>query len=120
MINDGWDISLQHIRNPSRGENTAASSAQAPVETAGPVSSLGLARGSLPVSSADFLELAARWEYVASLCTRGDYFSVEQTGKRMLMACAFDLRRQVALSTERQPEENTEGETRRPSAPHSP
>ena len=94
----------------------SASSAQAPVENAGPVSSFALARGSLRVPAAPLLELLAKWEQRSvnaaarqQACTQeGDHHWAERFFDRR---CAFDariveLRRAMGLSDRRQPEEN--------------
>ena len=73
------------------------SSAIPPPEIAGQVSSLGLATGSLPVSSAE--ALAKEWEWHAKLSS----LRIVQT---TLRGCANDLRQLAGLAESRQPQEN--------------
>ena len=86
-----------------------------------------VATGSLPVSSAEVGEVVAMLERRAEKLSDPDDTEEDRRYVEALYYCAnvlnrhaFYLLRQVEHSNERQPEENAEGETRRPSAPHSP
>lgn len=80
-------------------ERLAASSALPAPESAGPVSSFALDRGSLPVSSAEILELCNSWDLES--CGRPE--PIDGT----LRSCAKELRRLVVDANKRQPEENS-------------
>lgn len=90
---------------------------------------LRAAMRSLPVSSAKVLAIAdeiAAFAYESNSrhdhCAAIGLVEAARSHKEDAFAyewCATMLRRRAASMTERQPEENREGETRRPSAPHS-
>jgi len=103
------------VRCAELGRCLDASSAQAPVETAGPVSSLARARGSLPAAEAEALCVA--WELE---CTRLNVWRNHAIEKDQhdwstrygeiidaYSRCVKDLRREMSRAKSRQPEENT-------------
>ncbi len=107
----------EHIRTAGNIiVETSAASAQAPVENAGPVSSFALARGWVPVSSAE--ALADAW------CDEAK--NLQQTSARVsdtnlklriaaqadvLWSCAGRLRRHREAASVRQPAPNNRGDT---------
>jgi hypothetical protein len=116
------DQNIEGIRKPCNCP--PGWSALPALEPAGPASSLAVATGWVPVSSAE--RLVAAWLERAKFtsgCAASEAGAEKDFWKAKTAAyqlCAEQLRREIAAATVRQPAPNTEGETRRPSAPHSP
>lgn len=102
-------------------------SAERTPEVASPPCSLALATCSLPVASAEALirdwEICVRsyerWRMDADHKGQLDWKARYQNVIDAYNHCIAGLRRQVEAANVRQPEENAEGETRRPSDSHS-
>lgn len=102
---------LQRVVPPS------ASSAQAPVETAWPVSSLGVGGGSNPASVGVLDMLEWKWRSIAAQHRNDagkhttDYHRIRlESAAEALEACALELRLLTGATTERQPDSNAGGE----------
>lgn len=118
ITDEMWKRDEAHIREAMAKQTASAEPAP---ETAGPVSALAVATGSLPVSSAE--AIADLWEREAmewgekgnAAAESRDYSACVacKTREEVLMRCADHVRRQIDAATVRQPEENIEGQPTR-------